>query len=75
MDEKLLNGEYHDLDDFISKYILSDEAIVYKWNKITPRQRDEWICFITSAKKHETKEKRALKMLNFLKSGRNESCC
>ncbi len=57
MNKNLLNGQYNNLDEFVSKYVLSDQQIIDKSNKITPRQRDEWICFITSAKKHETKEK------------------
>jgi len=45
------------------------------WEDITPLARNEWICWITSAKKQETKDKRLRIAKENLSAGKRRPCC
>lgn len=45
------------------------------WHDITPLARNEWICWITSAKKSETRERRIAWGIGNLKDGKRRPCC
>ena len=45
------------------------------WEDITPLARNEWICWVTSGKKSETRNIRIKKALSKLKGGMRRPCC
>lgn len=45
------------------------------WNDITPLARNEWICWVISGKKAETRNIRIEKALSKLKGGMRRPCC
>lgn len=45
------------------------------WGKLTPLARNEWICWVTSAKKSETREKRMKRAIEELSIGKKRPCC
>ena len=45
------------------------------WNDITPLSRSEWICWIISGKKAETRDIRIKKGLSKLGGGMRRPCC
>ncbi len=45
------------------------------WNDITPLARSEWICWVISGKKLETRSIRIKKALSKLKGGMRRPCC
>ena len=45
------------------------------WNDITPLARNEWICWVISGKKRETRDIRITKALSKLASGMRRPCC
>lgn len=45
------------------------------WNDITPLARSEWICWVTSGKKVETRGIRIEKTLSKLAGGMRRPCC
>ncbi|MBP6869231.1 MAG: YdeI/OmpD-associated family protein [Candidatus Pacebacteria bacterium] len=45
------------------------------WSDITPLARNEWVCFIMSGKKAETRGIRIEKALSKLSSGMRRPCC
>ncbi|MDQ5950590.1 MAG: hypothetical protein QG585_532 [Patescibacteria group bacterium] len=45
------------------------------WEDITPLARNEWICWVTSAKKSETRDRRIKIMLENLSVGKRRPCC
>ncbi len=45
------------------------------WHDITPLARNEWICWVTSGKKAETRVIRIEKAVSKLKSGMRRPCC
>lgn len=55
--------------------LTSDKKVLALWEDITPLARNEWICWITSGKKAETRNIRLKKALSKLKSGMRRPCC
>ncbi|MSU55994.1 MAG: hypothetical protein EXS51_01655 [Candidatus Taylorbacteria bacterium] len=45
------------------------------WKDITPLARNEWICWITSGNKAETRNIRIGKAISKLKGGMRRPCC
>jgi uncharacterized protein YdeI (YjbR/CyaY-like superfamily) len=69
------NGVCHTLPLDMKDFLCQKKELALFWNEITPLARNEWICFVISAKKAETREGRKDKMKNFLLSGRKRPCC
>ena len=51
-------GVVHDLPQDLKKTLISDAKALATWEDITPLARNEWICWIESAKKVETRTRR-----------------
>lgn len=45
------------------------------WADITPLARNEWICWVTSAKKEETRKRRIEVGLDKMRKGMRRPCC
>lgn len=45
------------------------------WEKITPLARNEWICWVTSVKKQETREQHIERACEDLMNGKRRPCC
>ncbi|MBI2448410.1 YdeI/OmpD-associated family protein [Candidatus Microgenomates bacterium] len=45
------------------------------WKDITPLARNEWICWIISAKKLETRKRRVERLCVDLTNGKRRPCC
>jgi len=45
------------------------------WAHITPLARNEWICWVTSAKKEETRQRRITVGLDKMRKGMRRPCC
>ncbi len=65
----------HSLPADLRKAVASTKATQSIWNDITPLARNEWICWVTSGKKAETRDIRIQKALSKLKSGMCRPCC
>jgi uncharacterized protein YdeI (YjbR/CyaY-like superfamily) len=55
MTKKLSAGVVHSLPADLRKALVSDSAARTKWEDITPLARNEWICWVISVKKPETR--------------------
>ncbi len=65
----------HSLPADLRKAIAADPAAKALWADITPLAKIEWICWVTSAKKEETRAKRLSQMLENLADGKRRPCC
>lgn len=45
------------------------------WNSITPLARNEWICWVISVKKIETRVSHIKRAVSELSSGKKRPCC
>ena len=68
-------GTVHPLPPDLRHAIGSDAAVYRVWNDITPLARNEWICWVTSAKKDETRKRRIAVGLDKMRSGMRRPCC
>ena len=56
--KQIATGVVHDLPADLKKAIIADPAALAAWEDITPLARNEWICWVESAKKPETRSHR-----------------
>jgi uncharacterized protein YdeI (YjbR/CyaY-like superfamily) len=54
----LPGGVVHDLPADLEEALKLDPQALATWQQITPLARNEWICWVESAKKLETRRKR-----------------
>ena len=71
----LATGVVHAVPADLKQMLLAAPKIKIVWNTITPLARNEWICWITSAKKPETRERRMRIMGENLPRGKHRPCC
>ena len=75
MKKIILGGTIHKLPDDLKKKILSDPKMFLAWQDITPLARNEWICWIESPKKIETRIHRIEVAESKLNQGDRRPCC
>lgn len=68
-------GTVHILPSDIKSMLLSTKGTRTVWEDITSLARNEWICWIISAKKQATREKRIRVAKEQLLSGKRRPCC
>ena len=75
MNETLLEGTIHKLPDDLRAALTSDEQAVVLWNDITPLARNEWLCWVETAKLIETRNRRIERVVTELIEGMRRPCC
>ncbi len=75
MRNTLSTGVVHDIPQDLRKALLSSEAIIDAWNDLTPLARNEWICWVTSVKKAETREDHIRRVREDMLKGKRRPCC
>lgn len=75
MDQQILNGILHNVPEDMEVALNSKQQLVEIWNKLTPIQRNEWICWVTSVKKLETRVAHILRLSEELTEGKRTPCC
>ena len=73
--QEVEGGTVHPLPPDLREAIGSDSAAYQVWKDITPLARNEWICWVTSAKKDETRKRRIAVGLDKMRSGMRRPCC
>ena len=68
-------GVVHDLPEDLEKALKADAKALATWHDITPLARNEWICWMQSAKKQETRDKRVDWGRSNLSEGKRRPCC
>ncbi|MDE0482868.1 MAG: YdeI/OmpD-associated family protein [Candidatus Poribacteria bacterium] len=72
---RIATGVVHDVPSDLRKTLVSANAVQDAWNDLTPLARNEWICWVTSAKKQETRSKRIERTRAELLEGKRRPCC
>ena len=75
MSLKVSAGAGHPLPADLRKALISTPKVLALWEDITPLARNEWICWVTSGKKAETRNIRIEKALSKMKGGMRRPCC
>ena len=71
----LSGGTVHDLPDDLAGALTLEPKALATWEDITPLARNEWICWVESAKKVETRRKRIAWGAESLGDGKRRPCC
>ncbi|MDB5254843.1 MAG: hypothetical protein JWL92_219 [Candidatus Nomurabacteria bacterium] len=72
---KISSGVVHKLPLDIRKSLIAVPKILALWEDITPLARNEWICWVESAKKDETRNHRIEVMRSKMSQGMRRPCC
>ena len=73
--KSISGGVAHEIPADLRKALASDKSALAAWEDITPLARNEWICWVISGKKVETRSIRIEKALSKLKGGMRRPCC
>ena len=75
MVNEVAGGVAHDLPADLSKALTSDPEALANWESLTPLARNEWICWVISVKKPETRREHVERVCRELKEGMRRPCC
>lgn len=75
MATKISHGVVHTVPPDLRKALISTPRAHEAWEDITPLARNEWICWIESAKKQETRDHRIERARIGLTEGKRRPCC
>lgn len=71
----ITSGTVHKLPTDFKKALEENPKALATWQDTTPLARNEWICWVTSGKKEETRNIRIKKGLSKLSGGMRRPCC
>lgn len=71
---KISSGTAHRLPQDMRK-ALNTKALLAAWEDITPLARNEWICWVESVKKEETRKHHVKRLREELLEGKRRPCC
>ncbi|MBV8726573.1 MAG: YdeI/OmpD-associated family protein [Candidatus Eremiobacteraeota bacterium] len=72
---QIAKGVVHTIPGDLRKALTADSKALDAWQSLTPLARNEWICWIISVKKTETREEHIDRMRQQLKQGKRRPCC
>jgi uncharacterized protein YdeI (YjbR/CyaY-like superfamily) len=73
--ENISGGVVHDLPLDLKAALISNPTALATWEDITPLARNEWICWVESAKQSATRTKRINWGCENLEEGKRRPCC
>ncbi len=73
--DDISGGVVHELPGDLEQALRSRPGALATWTDITPLARNEWICWIESARKSETRTKRINWGCENLEEGKRRPCC
>ena len=73
--KEIHGGTVHKVPAYLRKIFTSRPTVQAVWEDITPLARNEWICWVISVKRKETRLDHIRKLLDKLTSGKRRPCC
>ena len=68
-------GVVHDLPRDLEDALRDNEQAMATWHDITPLARNEWICWMISPKKQETRDEHFARLQEDVLAGKKRPCC
>ena len=75
MGKAIPGGVVHTVPRDLRDVLASDAQALAQWVDLTPLARNEWICWILSAKKEETRTRKIVRIRADLLDGKRRPCC
>jgi uncharacterized protein YdeI (YjbR/CyaY-like superfamily) len=73
--QSVAGGVVHKLPADLKAALLAAPKALAAWEDITPLARNEWICWVTSPKKSETRAGHIQRAKEDLAAGKRRPCC
>lgn len=73
--EGIAGGVVHALPEDLGEALRADPAVLELWESLTPLGRNEFICWVSDAKKPETRARRIRRTREELEEGKRRPCC
>ena len=73
--EGITGGVVHTLPEDLGTALRADARTLELWESLTPLGRNEFICWVTDAKKAETRARRIRRTREELEEGKRRPCC
>jgi hypothetical protein len=73
--KEISSGTVHKLPADLRKALTSKPRALAAWEDITPLARNEWICWVESVKKQETRKQHIERTVVELAEGERRPCC
>jgi len=71
----IATGVVHEVPADLRKALMADESALERWEDLTPLARNEWICWVISNKKPETRSNHIERVVTELLQGKRRPCC
>lgn len=68
-------GTVHEMPADLRKALLSTPTALVVWEDLTPLARNEWICWVESVKRAETRREHVDRVCTELLEGMRRPCC
>lgn len=68
-------GIVHEVPDDLRTVLLANSELLALWNKLTPIQRNEWICWVTIVKTEKTRLEHLQRLIEDILNGKRKPCC
>lgn len=68
-------GTVHRVPEDLKKALIRTPGALDAWEDITPLARNEWICWVESVKKEETRKRHIVRARVELAEGKRRPCC
>ena len=76
MTKKVISsGVVHKVPADLREALISDPKALAAWEDLTPLARNEWICWVISVRKSETRKQHVERVPTELKEGMRRPCC
>jgi uncharacterized protein YdeI (YjbR/CyaY-like superfamily) len=75
MKTQIGTGVVHEVPKDLNVVLSGNSDLLEKWNSLTPLARNEWICWVISVKKPETREKHLERLTEEILEGKRRPCC
>lgn len=75
MATKISGGTVHKMPADLRKALLDDAKVLTLWEDITLLARNEFICWVVTAKQFETRKRRIQRTCEELLEGKRRPCC
>lgn len=73
--QHISTGVAHQVPADLRKALAADSAALAVWEDITELARNEWICWVISVKKVETRKEHVKRVVSELIEGMRRPCC
>ena len=69
------DGTVHTVPADLKRVLIADKSVLERWEDLTPLARNEWICWVITNKKPETRQNHINRTATELLAGRRRPCC